>query len=329
MSPFTNIRRFGSGLTPFWRFLKGRPSALFGLAATVAFLVIALLDFVFPQYLGVNNALTIFSFSNLNLHPRATPQPPSLDLGWKYVFGSTFYDLPILPVMLASIGVDIEYSLFVIIVSASIGVMIGIASAYTGKRADMLVMRGTDIFMSLPAIVAVILYSTVEGWNYLNISLGLIIIWWTSYARLSRGATLPLRSYNFVEAAVASGSSKIRTVFRHILPNIMSYIVVQVTLDLGMIITIFASINFLFSGLNASDAFVPEIGDLMVGFPQAGVIVDPTYWGAGPPSTSILLAAGSWWPIVIPGLFLVFFIVSVNLAGDGLRDYLNPRTRDR
>lgn len=300
-----------------------------GLVITLAFIVIAILDFVFPQYLGVSNALTIKSFSNLSLYYRTQPQPPTLDRGWEYLFGTTFYGLPILPVFLASVATDVEYSFFIVAVASSIGVMIGVFSAFVGKRSDMLVMRGTDIFLSFPAIVVVMLYDSAFGWNYFNISLGLIIIWWTTYARLARGATLPLRSYNFVEASIASGCTKIRAIFTHILPNIMSSILVQITLDVGMVISIFATINFLFSSLNVSNAFVPEIGNMMVGFPEAGVIIYPTYWGSAPASTSILLAFGSWWPIVIPGVLLVLFIVSINLVGDGLRDYLNPLTRDR
>ncbi len=308
--------------------MKHRPSALIGIIITLAFIIIAILDVVHPQYLGVSNAGSIKSFSNIVVDYRKEPQPPVFNQGWEYYFGTTFYGLPIFPVILASFATDIEYSFLVVAVSSVIGVIIGVFSAFVGRRSDLLVMRGTDIFLSFPAIVVVMLYDSSQGWNYLNISLGLIIIWWTTYARLARGATLPLRSYNFVEAGIASGCTKVRAIFTHIIPNIMPSILVQMTLDVGMVISIFATVNFLFSPLSYADAFVPELGNMMVGFPKAGVIIAPFYWGSGPPSASILLAAGSWWPIVMPGIFLVLFIVSINLAGDGLRDYLNPLTRN-
>lgn len=316
-------------LRVFLSFLRSRPSALFGAVVTFAFVVITILDFFYPQYLGVADARTIASFSNLSKYSTYPAQPPTLSEGWEYIMGTTFYKLPIFPLILASMATDIEYSFFVVGISSLIGTLVGVISAYVGKRSDLLVMRGTDIFLSIPAIIVVMIYSTAFGWNYFNVSISIIIIWWTTYARVARGSTLPLRNYNFVEAGIAAGCTKLRSIFSHIMPNIISDIIVQMTLDIGMVITIFATVNFLFSSLNITDAFVPEIGNLMVGFPEAGVIVNPNFWALGPPSTSILLASGSWWPIVIPGLTLILFSVGVNLFGDGLRDFMNPLTRDR
>lgn len=309
------------------RYLIRHPSALLGVIATLFFLVLAFLDFFFPYYLGVSNAQNLHSFSNLLTNYKKPPQPPSISKGLEYLFGTTYLGLPMLPVIFASIGTDIEYSFFIVFTSMIVGTLVGVVAAFFGSKTDLLAMRGADIFLSFPAILIVILYSSAEGWNYINISIGIIIIWWTSYARISRSATLPLKNANFVEASISSGCSKTRVIFTHIIPNIASEILVQMTLDLGMVISIFATVNFLFSGLNVTDAFLPEIGNMMVGFPEAAVITAPNYWGGGPPSASFLLAVGIWWPIVIPGLFLILFVISVNLAGDGLRDYINPLTR--
>ncbi len=307
-------------------FLKTRPSALLGIFITVGFVVITLLDLFLPQYLGVANAQNLHSFSNLSANYRKEPIAPTLSQGWKYVFGTTYLGLPVFPVMLASIATDIVYSSFIVFVSMIVGMLIGVFSAFVSRRSDLLVMRGADVFLSFPAILVVMLFATAEGWNYLNISFAVMLIWWTTYTRIARSQTLPLRSANFVEASIASGCSKARAVFSHVIPNIFSGILVQMTLDMGMVISIFATVNFLFSGLNAADAFVPEIGNMMVGFPEAAVLTS-SYWNVGPPSASILLIAGTWWPMVIPGLFLMLFVIALNLAGDGLRDYLNPLTR--
>lgn len=311
----------------FLAFLKRRPSALIGLCLSIGFLAITLLDLFLPQYLGVANAQNLHSFSDLSAHYRAQPTPPTLDNGWRYLFGTTYLGLPILPVMLASIATDIVYSFFIVFSSMIVGMLIGVFSSFTSRRSDLLVMRGADVFLSFPAILVVMLFSSSEGWSYLNISIGVIVIWWTTYTRIARSSTLPLKYSNYVEAGIASGCSKIRAVFSHIVPNIFGGILVQMTLDIGMVVSIFATVNFLFSPLNTANAFIPEIGNMMVGFPEAAVITEPTYWSQGPPSASILLASGIWWPMIIPGLFLILFIIAINLAGDGIRDYLNPLTR--
>ena len=313
----------------FIRYLRSRPATMIGLTIVLGYAAIALLDVIFPEYLGVSNAGTLWSFSNLSTSALLRPSPPTFAHGWWYLFGTTFYGLPIFPVMLASVATDLKYSFLVVFVSALIGTFAGAFSASFGKTADLLFMRGADVFLSFPAIIVVILFASSFGWNYLNISIGIIIVWWTVYARISRGATLPLREATFIEAGVASGCSEWRLLRRHIFPNIMSLIFVQMTLDIGLVISIFAAVNFLFSPLNVVDAFVPEIGNLMVGFPEAGVIIFPRLFANNQTGTGILLISGTWWPIVIPGLFLVLFIIGLNLLGIGLRDFVSPKNRGR
>lgn len=319
---YENIRLFTS-------YLRSSPSTLVGVIITLIYVSIALLDVLYPEYMGVTNSGTLWSFANLKLTSTVLPSPPTLTKGWEYIFGTTSYALPIFPLMLASVATDLKYSFFVASVSALLGTFAGIFSASFGRRTDLLFMRATDVFLSFPAIIVAIIFSSLEGWSYTDISIGILLIWWTTYARVARGATLPLREAPFIEASVASGCSKFQLIRSHILPNVMSLIFVQITLDLGMVISIFASVNFLFSSLNVANAFIPEIGNMMVGFPEAGVIVNPTLYGAFPISTGLWLVSGTWWPILIPGLFLVVFIIGVNLMGNGLRDFINPRNRGR
>lgn len=306
----------------FLSYLRSRPSTLVGFIITLTYVAIAILDIVFPEYIGVKNTGTLWSFANLKLTTGIAPSPPTLSKGWEYIFGTTAYDLPIFPVMLASVATDLKYAFFVAGVSALIGTLAGISSASFGRRVDLMVMRFTDVFLSFPAIIVAILFASIEGWNYTDISLGILIIWWTTYARVARGATLPLRDAPFIEASIASGCSKFQLVRSHILPNVMSLIFVQITLDLGMVISIFASVNFLFSSLNVTNAFLPELGNMMVGFPEAGQIVAQISY-----STGLWLVSGTWWPMLIPGIFLVIFIIGINLLGNGLRDFVNPRSR--
>ena len=304
-----------------------RPSVLIGLIITLSFVLITILDAVYPEYLGVSNASTLFSFGDLQNTITLQPTPPTFSHGWQYIFGTTSYRLPIFPLMLASIATDIEFSALVVALSASIGTFAGIFSASYGRKTDLLFMRFTDIFISFPAIIMVIVYDSVAGWNYINMSIGILLIWWTTYARIARSVTLPLNKTPFIEAAIASGCSTFQLIRKHIFPNVMSFIFVQITLDIGMVISIFATVNYLFSSLNTFNAFLPEIGDMMVGFPEAGVIIYPTYYGSGGVSTGLWLISGTWWPIIIPGIFLIIFILGVNLLGNGLRDFVNPKNR--
>lgn len=314
-------------IRPFTRYLRRRPATLVGLLITLSYVSFAILDVVLPQYLGVTNAGTLWSFSNLSAQYKAQPIPPQLDKGWWYLFGTTFYGIPIFPVMLASISTDIKYSLMVVVVSAFVGTIAGSFSATIRRNGDLLFMRVTDVFLSFPSIIIVILFDSIEGWSYLNISIGIMLVWWTTYARIARASTLPIRNSAFIESAVASGCSEWRLLRKHVLPNIMSLVFVQMTLDVGLVISIFATVNFLFSSLNVANAFVPEIGNLMVGFPEVGALITNPLFTGSSVNTGILLLGGVWWPIVIPGLFFVVFVLGLDLMGSGLRDFVNPKNR--
>lgn len=124
---------------------------------------------------------------------------------------------------------------------------------------------------------------------------------------MTRGLALETKSLKYVEAAKASGASGVKTLFSHIIPNVLSPVYVQISLDLGSVIQIFAGIFFLIGALGSS-SFPLEIGYLL---------------SAGLPYLSI----GIWWPVIVPALFLLLFTVSVNLMGDGLRDVLDPKLR--
>lgn len=311
----------------FWLYLKSRPSMFAGLIITSFYATLAILDLVYPEYIGVPNAFTLLSFGMHSGLVSGLPTPPTISDGWEYLLGTTSYGMPILPVMFASIASDLGYSMFVIIISATLGTFLGIFSVSYGRKTDLLFMRFTDVFLSFPAIVMVIIYASIRGWTYLNISIGILIIWWTTYARLSRSVTLPLKREPFVEAAKAAGCSRSQLLFKHLLPNVMSFIFVQITLDVGMIVSIFATVNYLFSDLNVTNAFLPEIGNMMVGFPEAGALLFNSSFGVVNISTGLWLVSGIWWPIIMPGVFLIIFIMGINLFGSGLRDYVNPKNR--
>lgn len=204
-----------------------------------------------------------------------------------------------------AIRIDLMYSTFVVLSGALIGTLIGVYSAYKGGLFDEGLMRLTDITYSIPFLVLVIAVATVFGRNdFLTLNVILLVLWWPPYARLVRSQALSVKELRFVEAARAAGASDARIIVRHIIPNTLAPVFVQISLDLGVVTQVFAALAFI--GVRP-DPFIPELGNLIVtGY--NGFIYYP-------------------WMVVIPGVVLLIFTVGVNLLGDGLRDVLDPRLR--
>lgn len=278
--------------------------AFVGLIIVLFYFGITILDYTYPKYLGVSNINTAASW--LTSLRSGVPAGPTLSRGWWYIFGETEYFIPIFPVMLAALKTDITYSVIVVLSGSMVGLLLGTLSGYFGKLFDEILMRVTDVFFSVPYLVLAIAVTAALGFSLNNVVIALIIIWWPIYARLTRGVALSIKSNKFIEAATASGSSGIRNVFVHVLPNVLSPVFVQFSLDLGTIVQVFAALDYI--GFNKGSPLLPELGNMLT-------------WG------TTYLAAGIWWPIVIPGIFLLIFTVAVNLMGDGLRDVLDPKLR--
>ncbi|MEM0134307.1 MAG: ABC transporter permease [Thermoplasmatales archaeon] len=289
----------------FKLFIKNR-IAFIGFVIVIIYFAIMILDYADPRWLGVADINTMASWAPKPLMSAGIPSGPTFTRGWWYIFGETEYFVPIFPVMLAALKTDLTYSVAIVTTGVLIGTILGTLSGYFGKLYDEILMRITDIFYSVPTLVLAIAVTYVLGFSLRNVVLALMIIWWPIYARLTRGVTLTIKSNKFVEAATASGSSGIRNVFVHVLPNVLSVVLVQFSLDLGSIIQLFAALDYI--GFNRAAPLLPEIGNMLN--------MGETY-----------LAAGIWWPIVIPGIFLLIFTVAINLMGDGLRDVLDPKLR--
>lgn len=286
--------------------LKNR-IALVGTIVVMIYFIIAFLDIVYPQWLGVADINTILSFKQ-PLNPNAVPTAPTLSKGWWYYLGATQYlvlQYPILPIALAAIKFDLGYSLLIVIIGAAIGTITGAVAGFKGGLIDEFLMRVTDVFFSVPFIILAFAFIFLFGRYIIDAVYALIIIWWPIYSRLARGQALYLKSMKYVEAATASGASSVRNIFSHVLPNVLSPVFVQISLDLGSIMQIFAILFYL--GI-ISDPYFPELGN---------IISQSQSWAN----------VGIWWPVLIPGLFILLFTVSINLLGDGLRDVLDPKLR--
>ncbi len=188
-------------------------------------------------------------------------------------------------------------------VSLVIGVAYGAISGFWGGRTDAVMMRFVDILYSLPFMFIVILLVVVFGRSIFLIYIGIGLVEWLDMARIVRGQTLALKHREFVVAAEALGVKQINIVWRHIIPNVISPVVIYVTLTIPKVIIIESFISFL--GLGVQE-------------PQ-------TSWG-------LLIAEGvdlmevAPWMLLFPSLFLVICIFAFNFLGDGLRDAFDPKT---
>ncbi|MCL6002444.1 MAG: ABC transporter permease [Candidatus Thermoplasmatota archaeon] len=229
------------------------------------------------------------------------PVPPSHE----YLFGTTYPGINLFPAVFKAIRIDVFSAVAIVGAGALIGILIGVISGYKGKGTDQVVMRVTDIFFSLPFLVLAMAIGFVLGRALNDIILALIIVWWPIYARLTRGQVLYLKNELYVRYSQLSGNSTMKTLFKHIIPNTLTPVLVQMSIDMANVILAIAGLYFI--GFAATSPYLPELGSLIsYGFPF--VLTAP-------------------WTILYPGLFLMVFALGMNLFGDGLRDALNPKFR--
>lgn len=190
----------------------------------------------------------------------------------------------------------------VLVISCGVGIPLGIVAGYYGGLVDEVIMRITDVFLAFPALLLALALAAVLPPSLGSVTLAVSVTWWPWYTRLVRGQAASVAGRPFVEGAKASGVSDLRILLRHVLPNSLTPLVVQVSLDVSAVILTVSALSFL--GLGAQDP-TPEWG-LMV-------------------SQGQLYFPGQWWLVTFPGLAIVMTAVAFNLLGDGLRDVLDPR----
>lgn len=210
--------------------------------------------------------------------------------------------------------VTIMTSLYVVLTAALIGLVLGAISGYYGGKVDEFIMRFTDIFLSLPALILAMAVASVLVRNMENMMFALVLVWWPAYARLIRGQVLSIRENTYVEAARAIGAKRSRILFRHIVPNSISPLIVSITMDLGAVALTAAALSFIGFGVPSGYA---EWGR-MAADGQKWMLSTVTYEG---------VKYTAWWVATIPSMCILVFTMGFTLIGDGLRDILDPRLR--
>ena len=220
--------------------------------------------------------------------------------------GTDFQGRDILSRLIYGARVSLIVGLMGTLVAGAIGTAMGIVSGYVGGWVDQIIMRVTDAWLALPALVFAIFLAAMIGPSMWNIIFILGAVYWTRYARVIRGEVLTLREREFVKLAEIAGAGKLRVIKRHILPNVMNTATVLASLTVGVVIIAEASLSFLGVG-------VPP--------PQPA-------WGLMLSEARPTLMAGQWWLTVFPGLCILLIVLATQLFGDWLRVRLDPQTRN-
>ena len=222
------------------------------------------------------------------------------------LLGTDFQGRDILSRLIYGARVSLIVGLMGTLVAGAIGTALGILAGYVGGWVDQIIMRVTDAWLALPAIVFAIFLAAMFGPSMWNIIVILGAVYWTRYARVIRGEVLTLREREFVKLAEIAGASKLRVIKKHILPNVLNTATVLASLTVGVVIIAEASLSFLGVG-------VPP--------PQPA-------WGLMLSEARPTLMAGQWWLTVFPGACILLIVLATQLFGDWLRVRLDPQTRN-
>ncbi len=305
-------------------------SARMGGAVMLFFVGVSILNLVYPEYMGVNNAFSIASFTNVYHNLNTAPTPPTLSDGWRYVFGTTTYAIPILPAILASITVDLAFAVPIAGLSAAIGTVVGVLSTYISRKTEMGMVTVAGIVSSFPLIISVMIFGIMLEFTIAGIVVGMIFVLWSYYALIARNMTLDIRNRQYIEASRAAGASRFRIIFKHVIPNALSPVMVRFSLDLTTVIVVLSAIDYIFYQQFTGLAPYPELGSLIAAFPGAGALYGP-HNPLGVPyipvNSAILLFQGDWWIVIFPIIFLMILVLSLISLSTGLRETLDPRTR--
>jgi peptide/nickel transport system permease protein len=234
-------------------------------------------------------------------------RPPAWQAGGSqaHLLGTDHVGRDVLSRLIFGARVSMVVGFTAVIVAGIIGTGLGILSGYLGGWVDQVIMRITDTWLALPALTFAIFLAAVVGPSMWNIVIILAAVYWTRYARVIRGEVLSLRERDFVRLAIVAGCSKKTIMQRHILPNVVNSAIVLGTLMLGVVIVTEAALSFL----------------------GVGVPPPKPAWGLMLADGKKGLMAGYWWLTVLPGLCIMFMVLSANLIGDWLRVKLDPQLR--
>ena len=317
---FFTILAVGYGLYPlyanrrltsyYWERTKRHRLSLFGLAFIILLAIAALIG----PFLTQDPTQVNFDEKNLppvgfsieqSLYDRQTGELVTREtLGrWTHILGTDDKGRDMLAMLVSGARVSLQVGLLATLIAVLIGTVMGVFSAYMGGWVDNALMRFTDIMMTFPFFLLLVFIIFIFGPSLAFIILAIGLTGWTGTARLVRSDALSLRTMDFVTASKALGASDARIVFRHLIPNVISSVIVIATLSIPGVILAESALSFI------------GLGDPTI-----------TSWG-------VVLKAGqesldtAWWVAVEPGFILFLTVLAFNFLGDGIRDAFDPRSQ--
>lgn len=222
----------------------------------------------------------------------------------RHWFGTNELGQDVFSLVIAGARISLLCGLAVVAIGAVVGTIVGALAGYFGGWVDEVLMRLTDLKLTIPGLILAMAIAAALGPGLTNMIIAVSLSWWPGFARLVRGEVLAKKEELFVAAARAMGASDARIMTTHILPNIAGPVIIKMSLDMGFAILTVAALGFIGIGIKPP---TPEWGSLLA--IARGYM--PEYW----------------WTAVFPGLAIFLAVFGFNLLGDGLRDVLDPKTR--
>jgi peptide/nickel transport system permease protein len=250
------------------------------------------------------NVITPYPPNEMSLTDRLTPPFFMSGGSLAHLLGTDNLGRDILSRMFFGARISLSVALLVITISSVIGTTLGMVAGYLGGRFDALLMRVTDAALAFPALLIALLLGVALGPSFGTVVLALSALGWAPYSRMMRGEVVKLRGEDFVAQARIIGSSTVRIIMKHIFPNVINTLVVLMTMSIGLVILIEASLSFLGAGIPPP---TPSWGSMV--------------------SDGRNLFAQAWWISLFPSLAIGLVVLSGNFLGDWIRDKMDPKLR--
>jgi peptide/nickel transport system permease protein len=287
-----------SRLNNFTADFVANPFAVFGavLFAIIAFLAVAA-PWITPQN---PYDLMAVDFFDSRLPPGSVAQT-----GMTYVLGSDEQGRDMLSAIIYGLRISLMVGIGSALIAALIGSTVGLVAAFFGGRIDAFLMRLVDLQLSFPSILIALMLLSALGKGVGNVMFALVLVEWTSYARIARSAALVEKGKEYMEAAACLGIPRRHQLFQYLLPNCLPPLIVIATIQVASAIGLEATLSFLGLGVPSTE-------------PSLGLLIANGYK---------FMLSGDYWISVFPGIALLLTIMSINLVGDQLRDILNPQNQ--